>query len=316
MIVVGAGPAGLAAGNTTKRYGLETAIFEAEMRPRVLSPPPKSEWGLVQRMLEEADGLLHVQEEVTGLRLSEERKVVETGKNVYSCYALIFAIGGRSRGSEIPGATWLMHGISYCAECDGDLFRGKDVVVIGSGNEAVEEALQLVDIVRKVILIAHPAKFDADELLVKKAKEKGICIVEGYIVEKVEGEMPSKMVRLRSIDTSETKEAGANAIFIARGPRPSTVMIKQVGIETHRQGCIVVDQRLQTNVEGIYAAGSCASRGGLTILTCAEEGVTAGLVASLYVKQLLGKGKDEIRNLESLVLNSTRHRRSRYWFLS
>jgi thioredoxin reductase (NADPH) len=263
VVVVGAGVAGLPAALFTGVMGLRTLVLEAEEPPKLWSYPRRdfllegiSGAELVQRMVEKAKQSrieIRTGEKVTHI-YSEERKRVKTSKTEYSCDALILATGARWRFLGVPGEKWLARDTSYCAVCDGQHFKGCDVVVVGSRNEAAEEALTLARTARNVMLVTSSERMKAEKSLVDELKRREVRVMEGYKVEEIEHELLINSVKVRDVGTNEPSIIKAHGVFVALGVEPSALKVEGIGVETHRQGGIVVDGRQQTSVEGIFAA--------------------------------------------------------------
>lgn len=294
VIVVGAGFAGMSAALFTGAWGLKTLVLEAEKPPHLWSYPGRSFlWTLsgvelIQRMVEEAKrhGVeIHVGERVTDLEI-RERKIVKTLEKEYFCEALIIATGSRCRFLNVPGESWLGRGTSYCAICDGQFFKDGRVIVVGSEDEAAQEALTLSQVTPHVTLITNSEKLRAESSLVEELKRKGLQIMEGYKIEAIErGEFFNK-VMIYNIKTGEKRSLQADGIFIGLGAEPTALKVEKIGVKTHRQGGILVDSRQQTNMEGVFAAGDCTCGGGFNLTSCIGDGVKAGLGAYLFIKRL------------------------------
>ncbi|MEM3700900.1 MAG: NAD(P)/FAD-dependent oxidoreductase [Candidatus Bathyarchaeia archaeon] len=294
VVVVGAGFAGVSAALFTGAWGLRTLILEAEKPPQLWSYPGRSFlWTLsgaelIQRMVEETrnHGVeIHVGEKVTDLEI-REKKIVKTFEKEYSCEALIIATGPRCKFLNVPGESWLGRGVSYCAICDGQHFKDGRVVIAGSEDEAVQEALALTQIARNVTLVTNSEKLKAENSLVEELKRKGVQIIEGHKVEAIErGEFFNNVI-MCDMKTGEKTSLPADGIFISLGREPSALNVEKIGVETHRQGGIVVDSRQQTSVEEVFAAGDCTCGGGFNLTSCIGDGVKAGLAAYLYIKRL------------------------------
>jgi len=294
VIVVGGGFAGLSAALFTGGWGLKTLVLEAENHPSLWSYPRRkfletmSGTEIVQRMVEEAkrDGTdIHTGERAVDLDM-EEKKIVKTQKEHYTCDALVLATGPRWKFLNVPGETWLARGTSYCAECHGRFFKDSDVTVVGSGDAAAHEALLLSQIARGVTLVTNSKKLEAKDSLSEELARKGIQVVKGYKVEAIERRELTNIVRLVKMETGETRNLATDGIFIALGIEPTALKVEKIGVRTHRQGNILVDGWQQTNVEGVFAAGDCTCSSGFNLTSCLGDGVKAGLAAYLYLKRL------------------------------
>jgi len=213
VVIVGAGFAGVSAAFFTGAWGPKTLVLEAEKPPKLWSYPRRGFLGtlsgaeLIQRMVDEAKrrGVeIHVGERVTDLEI-REKKIVKTLGKEYSCDALIIATGPRCKFLNVPGESWLARGIAYCAVCDGPFFKGSEVVVVGSEDEAAQEALTLSQVSSNVTLITNSEKLEAESSLVEELKRKRVQIMEGYKIEAIErGELINN-VKIFKIETGEKR---------------------------------------------------------------------------------------------------------------
>ena len=297
VIVVGGGFAGLSAALFTGALGLKTLVLEAETPPTLWSYPRRGFLGtisgaeLIQRMVDEAkrrEVEIHIGERTIDLEIGE-KKIVKTWKKDYACDALILAAGARWKFLNVPGESWLARGTSYCAICDGQFFKECEVIVVGSGNVAAQEALTLSQIARDVTLVTNSKKLEAENSLVEELIRKRVQIMEGYKIEEIERGELTNNVKIYSMETGETRSLKTDGIFIALGIEPTALKVEKIGVKTHRQGGILVDSRQQTNVEGVFAAGDCTCGSGFNLTSCLGDGAKAGLTAYLYVKRLRKK---------------------------
>lgn len=293
VVIVGAGFAGVSAPLFTGAWGLKTLVLEAEKPPKLWSYPGRgfleamSGAELIQMMVEEAKrrGVeIYVGERAIDLEI-RRKKIVKTLEKDYACEALILATGSRCKLLNVPGESWLARGISYCAICDGQFFKGYDVTVVGSENAAAHEALTLCQVTRNVTLITNSEKLEAESSLVEELRRKRVQIMEDYKIEAIErGELINNM-KIFKIETGEKRSLKTDAVFIALGVEPTALKVEKIGVKTHRQGGIVVDSRQQTNVEGVFAAGNCTCGGGFNLTSSLGDGVKAALAAYLYIKR-------------------------------
>ncbi|HID91182.1 TPA: hypothetical protein EYP44_04400, partial [Candidatus Bathyarchaeota archaeon] len=242
---------------------------------------------LMERMTRQAEMVgadIHTSEEVVGLSLHGEDKVVRTARGVYSSKALILATGCGMKGLGIKGETWLGDGVAYCSECGVPFFKGRDVIVVGAANEAVAEALHLTRIAASVRLVNHADTITVDEQMKERLEAGGVQLIEGFVGEAIEGKPPLKRLVLRHSKSSTTRKMEANIVFVVGGMKPFVSVLRNAGIATHRLGCAVVDGFGRTNIEGVFAAGSCASTAKDIIPACVGDGTMVATCARLYVK--------------------------------
>ncbi len=290
VVIVGGGPAGLTAGIYCVRRKLRTAIVErTALGGQMLLTNEIGNWPgdklvsgieLAARMEEHVKSLdvKIIFDEVIGLDLGNTEKKVFLRDRTLTCTTVILATGGQHKKLKIRGEEeFAGRGVSYCATCDGPFFKGKDVVVVGCGNMALEDALYLSEVASKVTLICR--KFTAEEVLVEKIKAANIdAIVEDGLDEVFGGQLV-KGVRLKSGKTID-----AEGVFIAIGSKPSTELASEAGVGLDERGFIKVNRNMETSIPGVYAAGDVT--GGIPqISTAVGEAATAALKAYSYVKE-------------------------------
>ncbi len=294
VIILGAGPAGMAAGIYAARKGMKTLILEGGMpggraatAPLVENYPaidqPLTGLELTQKMYDQLKrfGGQVTNEEAISLQLDNATKTVRTRKGEYTAKSVIIAIGVIRKKLLIPGeAEFLGTGVSYCAVCDGPLLRGKRVAVIGPGEEALEDTAYLADISSEVFLVSNEPEFSGSKGLLKRLKAKGnVEILEGYKAQSIEGEQFVQTLRLKRLSDGEKRSLGIDGVFIVAGVVPMTDIIRKAGVKVDKRGCILVDRRQATNTPGVFAAGDCTC-GGMQIATAVGEGVMAAIAAS------------------------------------
>jgi len=299
IIIVGGGPAGLTAAIYSARLGLKALLLEGKLlggraaeAPAVWNFPgfPEGMSGveLVDRMVEQAEKFgagMKLPEEVLDLDLDGAVKAVMTRSGEYRCFGVIIATGTQRKKLLVPGETeFLGRGVSYCAVCDGPLFKGKTTAVVGSGNEAFEDALYLSSLSENVFLITHDGIIEAEKALVDECQEKTNIDIVKAKVKTVLGEKIVESIAVVDLGNKKLKEIPIDGVFISVGGIPMTNLVRKVGVEVDQRGCIKVDRRQSTNVEGVYAAGDCTC-GGMQIITAAGEGAMAAIQAYRHVKR-------------------------------
>jgi len=299
VIIIGGGPAGLTASIYAARLGMKTWLFESRMlggraaeAPEVWNFPgfPEGISGaeLTSRMIKQAEKFgteLRAPEEVFDFNLDSQIKSVTTRSGSFQCYSIIIATGTQRKKILVPGeAKFLGRGVSYCAVCDGPLFRGKVVAVVGSGVEAFEDARYLSSLAEKAVLITHDEEITAEKVLVDECERKdNVEIVKAKVKSIMGGEFVN-LVKVVYFDGGE-EEIPIDGIFLSLGGVPMTNLVKKAGILVDKRGCLKVDRRQATNLEGVYAAGDCTC-GGMQIVTAAGEGAMAAIQAFRYVKKI------------------------------
>jgi len=234
---------------------------------------------LMAKFVEQAkrfDAELREGETVVSVMLEGEEKVVTTRTNTYTGLAVVIATGIERKKLSIPGEQKFKGmGVSLCATCDGPLFRGREVAVVGSGEEAVEDALYLAGLCKKVYLI--PVGGSAP---LRRLEGTSVEVLSGVETKGIEGD---NVVRaLRIAEGGEERLIPLNGVFIVLDS--VTEMAKIAGIEVDEKESIIADRMKRTNIEGVFAAGDCTSIG-MQIVTSAGDGALAAISATRYVKE-------------------------------
>jgi thioredoxin reductase (NADPH) len=298
IIIVGGGPAGLAAAIHSSVFGLNTILLEENeelggiaTRARGVNNYPGfrnkiSGLKLMEKMKYQAekDGAeLHTSEEVANLSLHGKEKVVETKRGTYECKALVLATGDGMKGIGMKWETWLGSGVAYCAECGAPFLKRKDIIVVGNVKDAVDEALRLTTLARNVRLVNHANTININEQMKKQLEKKRVTLIEDFMGKEIKGTPPSKQLVLRHVNGSADKTLKADIVFVVGGVKPFVSVLRNAGIKTHRQGCVIVDDLGRTNVEGVFAAGGCASTVKDIIPACVGDGAAVATCARLYL---------------------------------
>jgi len=300
LIIVGAGPAGLTAGIYAARNGLKTLVLEEKTPGGLAAEAPVidnypgfmdgiSGLDLVNRMTEQAKSFgvqINDLERVIKLDLLGKKKIVKTDENVYTTSALIISSGCKYRHLDVPGEEKFRgRGVSYCAVCDGPLFRGKRLIVVGGGNSAARSALYLSDLAFDVKLVHRKGVLRAEEALQKDLKRRNVDVIWNTVVEEIKGEQIVKSVVFFNNKTGKTIEVKVDGIFIHVGEVPNSQIAKEAEVVTDRHDFIVVDARQRTNIEGVYAAGDVTSCLVKQIGTAVGQAIIASIEAFCYIKR-------------------------------
>ncbi len=301
LLVLGGGPAGLAAGMYGARARMKTGIIE-KGRPggqaattedlenypgfgRGTTGP-----GLTQAMADHATsfGAEFIKDTIVALDLKSSPKKVIGKKGEYLGKAIIYALGAEPRMLKAPGEGKLRgKGVSYCATCDADLFEELDVAVVGSGDAAIEEAEYLSKFADKVsvIVIHEEGKVDANQVSFERARQNPkLKWIWNSIVKSINGEELVESITLKNIKTGEESDYPINGVFIFIGTVPLTeVLAGQV--ELNQQGYIVTDEKMAASVEGVFAAGDVRAKYLRQVVTAASDGAIAAVAAEKYVHE-------------------------------
>jgi thioredoxin reductase len=187
------------------------------------------------------------------------------------------------KGIGMKWETWLGAGVAYCAECSAPFLKGKDIIVVGNVKDAVDEALQLATIARNVRLVNHANMIDIDEQMKEQLEKRKVSLIEGFMGKEIKGKPPSKQLVLHHVSSSAKKTLRTDIIFVIGGVKPFVSVLRNAGLKTHRQGCVIVDHLGRTNVEGVFATGGCASTVKDLIPACVGDGATVATCARLYL---------------------------------
>lgn len=291
LIIVGGGPAGLSAGIYAQRSGLKSILIEKDilggqvsLTPVVENYPGFTNVGgkkLMEIMSAHAKNYIHIHEgeEILEIKIG---KMIEalTNKKRYRAKGLIIATGAKYKKLDVIGEEkYSGLGVSYCATCDGFLFKDKEVIVVGGGNSAMTDALFLKSLGAKVTIIHRRNTLRAQQYLQDSINREEIPIIWDSIVEKIQGDgVKITNVILKDLKTGETKGFQTDAVFIAIGEIPNSNLAADIGIKLKDNGFIEVDNSCRTNIPRIYAAGDVT--GGIRqIVTAVSEGSIAALSA-------------------------------------
>jgi len=298
VIILGAGPAGLAAGIHLASFRLSALVLETNEKAGGIATRASnvtnyqgfvriSGLRLMERMTRQAEKLgveVHTSEEVVGLSLQRKEKTVETQRDTYSCKAVIVATGNGMKGLDLKGETWIGGGVAYCAECNMFSFKGNDIIVIGNVTEAIEEALHLAKIAKRVRLVNHKNTMPIDDYTKNRLEKEKVQLIEDFVGERIQGRPPNKRLLLRHVNGSETKRLKTNIVFVVGGVKPFVSVLRKAGMKIHRLGCVIVDEFGRTNIDGVFPAGGCASTVRDIIPPCIGDGAYVATCARLYLK--------------------------------
>ena len=300
VIIVGAGPAGLTAGIYTARSGLKTLILEEKIPGGLVAEAPIIENypgfpegirgpDLVDRMVRQAGAAgveIRSWEGATRMELSGEEKVVETKKGAYSANAVILAMGASHKKLGVPGEEeFAGRGVSYCALCDGPLFKGKRVLVVGGGNSAVASAQYLAGIGVETKLAHRRSRLRAGERAERELVERGVEILWNTELREIRGESLVESVKLYNNSTGEEWEMNVDGVFIQVGEKPNSEVAADAGVEVDEDGYIKVDRRQRTNIRGVYACGDITNNPVKQIGTAVGQAIVAATEAYGYIRR-------------------------------
>jgi thioredoxin-disulfide reductase len=290
LIIIGAGPAGLAASIYASRYKLNHLLLGAQVGGQVNEIHQIENWpgdiavsgfDLLSRFVSHAKnlGIDPQNESVVSVKKNEESIFeVTTARNIHQARAVIMAMGTSYRKLNIPGEKeFTGKGVSYCATCDAMFFRNKIVSVIGGGNAAVVVALELTDFASKVYLIYRGDRFSAEPIWLDKlaANSKIVPIRNTNIIE-IKGEQKVEKIIL-DVAYEDRNHLDVDGVFVEIGSDPGVELAERMGVETDEQGFIKVNADMSTNVSGVFAAGdiTTGSNKFRQVLIASAEGAVA-----------------------------------------
>lgn len=317
LLIIGGGPAGLSAGIYGARARLKTAILEKgavggqafTTREMVNFPGFKSTSGpeLMKCLANHATGFGAeiLKEEVKDVDFSGEIKLIHTKKGrTYRARAVILAPGSQPRLLNIPGEKELRgNGVSYCATCDAEFYKDQQVVVVGNGDAAIEEAMYITKFASKVtvIVIHDEGIVDCNRASAEKAfRHPQIEFVWNSVLDEIRGSEEVEAVVVKNLKTGERSELAANGVFIYVGMCPGTGFL-QNQVQMDERGYILVNEAMETSVDGIFAAGDATVKYLRQVVTAASDGAVAAVAAERYLEEALSF-QQEIVNAETPVL--------------
>ena len=300
LIIIGAGAAGLSAGIYAARSGLKTVIIEEKLAggttadaPTVENYPGFSQINgseLAEKMVahcRKTGSTIHELETVTALNLRGDKKTVKTNRTEYEATAVIIATGSHYREIGATGEKEFRgKGVSYCGVCDGPLFKGKNVMVVGGGNSAAITTLYLSGLAADVTLVHRREAFRCEEAYIKDVQTKpNVQILWNNEVKEIKGDKVVDRVLIQDVKTGETRELPVNAVFVQVGEAPNSQTAKDSGVEIDEHGYIKTDIFQRTNIPGVYAAGDVTNQPVKQVGTAVGQGITAALEAYSYIRR-------------------------------
>lgn len=297
VIIIGCGPAGMTSAIYAKRAGLSVAMIEYDAPGGkmvktfdVQNYPSYEEINgadLSMKMFEHTQALqaTYLYGKVVEIIDGEYKKIVCEDGNTYEAKAVIIATGTKERLLNIEGESRLLSkGVSYCAVCDGAFFKGKDVLVVGGGNSALEEALYLAELVNKLTIVIRRDVFRADQSVQDKVKaHPKIEIIQKHVPVEILGDTHVTGVILENVETKQQSTMAVDGIFPYIGADPNTQFAKSLGI-LNEAGYVIVDAHMATSVPGIFSAGDVNEKELRQIVTATNDGAIAAQSAYHYIK--------------------------------
>lgn len=298
VIIIGSGPAGYTAAIYTARANLNPLVISGTapggqllLTTLVENFPGFSEGIMGPELMEvlrkqaEKFGAEVLQREVVKVDFKNRPFTAYTEESSYQAEAAIIATGANARLLNVPGESkFLGYGVSTCATCDGAFYRGKEVAVVGGGDSAMEEAIFLTHFATKVTVVHRREDLRASKIMQERARSNPkINWILNTVVEEVYGDSKAKGLKLRHSQNGKTQELGVDGIFIAIGHDPNTSIFKgQINLD--KQGYIVTDKNVFTEIPGVFACGDVVDHRYRQAITAAGYGCMAALETEKYLQ--------------------------------
>ena len=283
-IIVGGGPAGLTSAIYLRRANKKVLVLEANIcggqiiNAKSIENYPGyiniSGYEFSENIKNQALNLGTEIKYETVLRIDEEKKVY-TKNNTYEAKSIIIAVGSKNRKLNIPNEDkFAGRGISYCATCDGNFYKGKDVAVIGSGNTAIQDMIYLADICNHVYGIVRGKSYKGEVTELEEAKAKGnVTLLFDSVVTELIGEDS-----LEKIKINDSKEINVSGVFVAIGQEPNNMMFKNI-LDINEKGYIITSNDVKTSIKGIYVVGDAREKELRQLTTAVSDGAIAAMYA-------------------------------------
>ena len=295
VIIIGAGPAGLSSAIYATRGGLNVAIIEGNvigglstLTNDIENYPGYSSisgYDLCDKMREQAEkfGANFIYDTVEKVELiGKEKKVTTSYSGELKAKIVILALGTKARKLGIKNEDlYIGNGISYCATCDGNFYKGKSVAVVGGGNSALTEAMYLGKIAKKVYLIHRRDAYRADKILGDRLKESKVEPILSSTIENFEG-MPLESLVIQNKKENKEKKIQVDGLFVAIGTIPSTKLVEGQ-IKLDENGYIKTNAHMKTNLKNVYAVGDARAKHLRQVITACNDGAIAGEQAILVL---------------------------------
>ncbi|MCR4736362.1 MAG: thioredoxin-disulfide reductase [Treponema sp.] len=287
FIIVGAGPAGLAAASYAARGGLKTLVLEnaseggqvvqiadLENYPGVFPAVNGYDFIFTMKKQAEAFGALVKHAQISSIDKSGNDFIVKTKDIDFIAPTLLIATGAFHRNLEVPGEKeFTGRGVSYCAVCDGPFFKNKKIYVVGGGDSACTEAIYLSTVSSDVSIIHRRDSFRAQKGVVDKMLSCGVKPIYDSVVKEIKGSAKVESIIVENVKTKESSELPADAVFVFTGMLPRTDLVDM--LPKDEGGYIITNEKMETSIPGLYAAGDVRSKSFRQIVTAVSDGAIA-----------------------------------------
>ncbi|MCL2800948.1 MAG: thioredoxin-disulfide reductase [Treponema sp.] len=306
LIIIGAGPAGLTAAQYGARANLKVLVIEQlssggqalaidilENYPGNIEQKSGFDFAMDLHKQAESFGAAFLTNSVSSINKKKEENTFTvnlTDGTARTASAVILATGAKPRFLDVPGEKEFSgRGVSYCATCDGNFFRNKKIFVVGGGDAACDEARYLARLTDKVILIHRRDSFRAQKALVERTlNNPNITVRYNTVIKEIKGEQKVKSVVLADTVTDKITEEETDAVFVFAGTVPQSFLVNADGLKAQldENGYVITDQKMATNIKGLFAAGDVRSGAFRQVVTAAADGATAAHNAAGYIDAL------------------------------
>lgn len=298
VIIIGSGPAGLSAAIYAVRAGLDVLVLEKNFMSggqvlntyevdNYLGMPGISGFDMGMQFRAHADklGVVFQNAEVLSIEDKGEVKVVITRKETYETKALILATGAQHAHLGVPGEEELSgRGVSYCATCDGAFYKDRTAAVIGGGDVALEDAIYLARVCKKVYVIHRRDEFRGAKILQDNLMSmSNVEILYSHVAVEIAGESSVECLKVKNVKDDTEKEIALDGVFIAVGIHPDTNLVKDM-VTLDEGGYVVAGEDGVTSVPGIFAAGDVRKKSLRQIVTAVADGANAAISVEKYLK--------------------------------
>lgn len=296
VIIIGGGPAGLTAAIYTKRSGFKVLLLERlacggqmNLTSKIENYPGVGEidgYMLSIKMEDQAKefGVEIKYENVTSVNLKNKVKSIQSEKETYYARSVVISTGANERKLGIENEDNLIgKGLSYCATCDGNFYKGKDVAIVGGGNSAIADLLALKNIANKIYLIYRGDKLKASKIYLDSLKSmQNLTILYNTVINKVNVNQKIESLDLLNTKSKEVSNLKIDGLFVAIGRVPNTELFKGQ-LDLDENNYIIADETTKTNIDGVFAVGDVRSKALRQIVTATSDGANCSKSIEKYL---------------------------------